>query len=131
MHARLLIPVFFCLLLFTGCRTPHGSNDRIISYQCVGNEPFWSVTLDPAGISFQMIDEPPALYPYSAPKSKGTELLFESAYRQSRITVLLIQESCSDGMSDANYPFSARIEKDGKVYKGCAFIKGQNPAREQ
>jgi uncharacterized membrane protein len=131
MPTRLLFPVFLALLIITSCRTPELQNARIISYQCVGNEPFWSVTVEPAGISFQMIDESPATYPYSSPKSKGDGMLYESGYQQSQIAVLLIPEPCSDGMSEARYPYKARIEKDGKVYEGCAFIKGQNPAREQ
>lgn len=131
MHARLLLPMFFALLIVTSCRTPEIQNARITSYQCIGNEPFWSALLEPAGIKFQMMDESLATYPYSAPKSKGDGMLFKSTYQQSRIAVLLIPEPCSDGMSGARYPYKARIEKDGKVYEGCAFIKGQNPARGQ
>lgn len=103
------------------------ANLKDATFQCSGTEPFWGVTLGPAGAE------------YSDPEAKAqlevirvqpsTARLFPLLYRMTdpagrpyRATVSR-QEWCSDGMSDYDYGFEILLSDDENFQQGCCFLK--------
>lgn len=97
------------------------------TFQCLGTEPFWGVTLSLTGGE------------YSDPESKtklttdrlqpSTARLFPLLYRlkdpkgrpfQATITH---QNWCIDGMSDYEYAFEVLLSDDENFQQGCCFLK--------
>ncbi len=132
MHMKYLFSLSFCLLLFhAGCGTSSKSPgmDKAIEkgYNCIGTEPFWNVKVEKTGITFHLIGEEPVQYPYQAVQQQGATAVYETTLKNSRLKLMITEAGCSDGMSDAHYPFTVSVEKDGQTYQGCAFLIGQNP----
>jgi uncharacterized membrane protein len=118
--------LFFALF---ACQTPTNISTAPMNLNCIGNEPFWSVKIEPSGITFQLLGEEPVIYPYKGAKTQGNAYTFQSSITESRIKVLVSLEDCSDTMSGTRYPYRAEVEKDGKLLQGCAFTRGNNPAK--
>ncbi len=93
-------------------------------YFCRGNEPFWMVKIDKEGMTFQTPEEAPLRYPVVASTITGSVLVFEGNLKNSTgssfLKVTIEKQPCSDGMSDEEYAYTARVEKDEKSYVGCA-----------
>lgn len=91
-----------------------------------GTEPFWSVTVSKKGIIYST-PESRQSFPYVAPlKASGRPVDVVRVYRlrgnNKTTNTLVIQKvaSCSDGMSDIKYPYSAIFISGNTVLEGCA-----------
>ncbi|MBD2345054.1 COG3650 family protein [Anabaena subtropica] len=100
------------------------SQELIVS----GTEPFWSVTVSRKGIVYST-PESRQNFPYVAPlTASGRPANLVRVYRlrgrNNAINTLVIREgSCSDGMSDTKYPYSAIYIAGNTVLEGCARAK--------
>lgn len=133
---RVILAIAIPVFLFTcSCGTSNKSSSpgktAEKGYNCIGTEPFWNVKVEKTGIIFQLLGEEPVTYPYSPAQKKDATSVYETSAGGSRIKVIITEGSCSDGMSDASYPYHAQVERDGESYRGCAFLIGQNPMRER
>lgn len=94
----------------------------------LGNEPFWSVDIIPSEkiIAFKDVgSEKTYVFPYEAAKASGNTLTYQVSNDQKQsIKILITKETCSDGMSDRKYQYSAQATINGKTLKGCAIKKG-------
>lgn len=129
------LTVVICGILLTACGTS-GNGGRSAAgtekgYNCIGTEPFWNVKIEAAGITFHLMGEDPLTYPYKAARKQDTAQVYETTSKGSRLKVSITEEGCSDGMSDAHYPYKVTVEKDGTTYQGCAFLLGKNPMQEE
>ncbi|MBC7914378.1 MAG: hypothetical protein H7Y07_09675, partial [Pyrinomonadaceae bacterium] len=92
---------------------------------CLGNEPFWSLEINPDEKIIALKDvgvEKTYLFSYKAAKHTGNSYVYETSNeRKESITILITQQTCSDGMSDRQYHYSAQVNIDGKTLKGCAI----------
>ena len=99
---------------------------------CFGNEPFWSVDLTEPGVArFSTPDQAPVAY-------RGTTtrhaFLNEAVWRGSsgsgrELVVWTQQKACSDGMSDTEHPFTARVSlPDGRFLSGCCRVPARDAA---
>ncbi|MBW4564751.1 MAG: hypothetical protein KME32_27230 [Mojavia pulchra JT2-VF2] len=93
-----------------------------------GTEPFWSITVSKRGIIYSSPDVKKQTFPYVTPlKAEGRPANLLRVYRlRGRSNSLLIIKqvnSCSDGMSDKVYPYSATVILDKRVLEGCAEKK--------
>jgi uncharacterized membrane protein len=94
-----------------------------------GTEPFWSVTVSKQGIIYST-PESRQSFPYVAPlTASGRPVDLVRVYRlrgrNNTNNTLVIKKvnSCSDGMSDIKYPYSAIFIVGNKVLEGCARVK--------
>ncbi|AFY50046.1 putative membrane protein [Nostoc sp. PCC 7524] len=94
-----------------------------------GTEPFWSVTVSKKGIIYST-PESRQSFPYVAPlTASGRPVDLVRVYRlrgrNNTNNTLVIKKvnSCSDGMSDIKYPYSAIFIVGNKVLEGCARLK--------
>lgn len=94
------------------------------NFRALGTEPFWAVTTGNPGTA--------AGLRYSTPENiEGTAIAVEDELVQpamrrltgtmdgKNFTIELTVGQCSDGMSDREYPFTARIVLDGESLAGC------------
>lgn len=89
--------------------------------RALGNEPFWHLDIDPAGITFTRMDGEPVTGAGVAPKVTGNLAVWETALPdQKPLVVTLTGTDCSDGMSDRIYPLAAMVKVGDETLQGCA-----------
>src|SRR5690554_3661048 len=108
-------------LLLQACALPTTTETIPLPFQALGNEPGWSVVINPdhqATITLdygeQQLDLllPPAQVTYA-----GTH--YRAEYQDQPFALDIIFNTCSDTMSDTSYPYETRLEILGKQYQGC------------
>lgn len=90
----------------------------------MGNEPFWRVTFDGTQLVLER-PEPPREMVFDArpADTRGTLTTIIGRRALGKVHELklgLLRESCSDGMSDAWYPFRAEVRLGDLALHGCA-----------
>lgn len=90
----------------------------------MGNEPFWRVTFDGTQLVLER-PEPPREMVFDAEPvdSRGTLTTIIGRRTLGKVHELklgLLRESCSDGMSDAWYPYRAEVRVGDLALHGCA-----------
>ncbi|BAY88093.1 hypothetical protein NIES3275_00680 [Microchaete diplosiphon NIES-3275] len=103
-------------------------NSKSEEFIARGTEPFWSVTVGKSAIIYSSPDKPKQTFPYIKPlTAQGRPADLVRVYRlKNRINSILIikqVDTCSDGMSDKNYPYSAIFILGNQVFEGCAEKK--------
>ncbi|MGV3509051.1 MAG: hypothetical protein ACO1N7_07165 [Sphingobacteriaceae bacterium] len=98
-------------------------------FVCLGNEPFWSLDINPQEQLIVLKDvgsEQTYVFPYKAGKSSGNTITYATTNdKKESLKAIITKETCSDGMSDRTYNYSAQISFNGKLLKGCAIKKGE------
>ena len=94
-------------------------------FRCVGNEPGWTLAIRPDSLVFVGdYGEVRAAYPGVAPRVGDGIWYYESVNRSvpsgySRLTAIVVRDSCNDGMSDRTYEYTVRVIYDLRAYVGC------------
>ncbi|WP_445633504.1 hypothetical protein NSTC745_05169 [Nostoc sp. DSM 114161] len=93
-----------------------------------GTEPFWSVIVTKKGIVYSSPDVQKQTFSYVPPlKAEARPADLVRVYRLqgkgNNVLILKKIDSCSDGMSDREYPYSAIFILGNKVLEGCADKK--------
>lgn len=90
----------------------------------VGNEPFWRVTFDGTQLVLERPEPPRELVfdaePADTRGSLTTILGRRTLGKVHELKLGLLRESCSDGMSDAWYPYRAEVRVGDLALHGCA-----------
>ena len=95
---------------------PQSPGERPVAYMALGTEPGWTLEITPARLNYDgdygetkiMVPNPGA-----KPSTKGR------TYTTGRLSVVIEQAACSDGMSDRRYSDTVRVVADGKTLQGC------------
>lgn len=94
----------------------------------LGNEPFWSLDIIPSEKILVLKDvgtDKVHIFPYKPAKTSGNQSIYETSNdKNETLKAIIIKETCSDGMSDRVYNYSAQVVINGKALKGCAIKKG-------
>ncbi|MBW4606397.1 MAG: hypothetical protein KME22_04010 [Hassallia sp. WJT32-NPBG1] len=104
------------------------NNTKIDEFNIVGTEPFWNVTVSKSGIVYSSPNAKKQTFPYVTPiKAAGRTADIVRVYRlQGKPNSMLIikkESTCSDGMSDKQYPYSVTLILNNTVLEGCAEKK--------
>ncbi|MHB1095731.1 MAG: COG3650 family protein [Gemmatimonadaceae bacterium] len=104
----------------TRCDRPREPFDVV----AIGNEPFWRVTFDGTQLVLER-PEPPREMVFNADpaETRGalTTIIGHRALgKVHELKLGLLRESCSDGMSDAWYPYRAEVRVGDLALHGCA-----------
>lgn len=89
--------------------------------RALGHEPSWLILMDEDAISLTLdfgarqID-----FPFVEPEISAAGIRYVTEADDSRLTLVLDRQPCSDTMADLAYPFRARYSLDGEVGLGCA-----------
>ena len=115
-----LPPLALCLAL-AACAPaaetpPQGPGEQPAAYMALGTEPGWTLEITPSRLNYDgdygetkiMVPNPGA-----KPSTNGR------SYTTDRLSVVVQQAPCSDGMSDRRYSDSVRVVADGKALQGC------------
>lgn len=94
---------------------------------CLGTEPFWSLNVQDGQIRFDMAGTAPNIYELIERRSfNGTSADFAEALTGEHvgdfaesISVSILLQQCSDGMSDNLYPYRTVIQKGHQFFTGC------------
>jgi uncharacterized membrane protein/thiol-disulfide isomerase/thioredoxin len=94
---------------------------RGVAFRAVGNEPGWYLELTP-GKTVEVVADYgerkaslPAPESFEAAESKALSLKSGS----HALAFAVEKKTCSDGMSDAVYPYAVKMTLDGRDYAGC------------
>ncbi|ESQ80423.1 COG3650 family protein [Asticcacaulis sp. YBE204] len=88
----------------------------------IGTEPFWSLMLKETDMTLERPDHPDQVvprHPFEINKDKDGAARAELI--SDEISLTLIAQNCSDGMSDRIYPLTAEATVGDEVFKGCAL----------
>ena|SRR5688572_22211389 len=90
--------------------------------RALGTEPFWALDIDSSGLRFTTPEDTSGTrFPPNAPSPiAGDTLVWMAETEMTAIHVRIWRESCSDGMSDRTYPYTAIVRVSGTTYRGCA-----------
>ena len=89
--------------------------------RALGTEPFWALDVDASGLRFITPDDTTGIrFPPIAPAVSTDTVVWSVQTERSAIEVRVWPEKCSDGMSDREYPYAARVIIAGTTYRGCA-----------
>lgn len=94
-------------------------------YWCMGNEPFWQIQISEKENLIDFYDPMiPKFYHFifSKAETKGKQKVYtaEDKGGNNKIKITIINEICSDGMSERIYKNKSEVVLNGNAYKGCA-----------
>ena len=94
-----------------------------IEFFGVGNEPFWNIEIDEQkAIAFHLADwSQPVLFKPTKPIALPDSLVYQTANDSARLSVVIYNRFCSDGMSDNIYPQKLKVMYNGQTYNGCGI----------
>jgi uncharacterized membrane protein len=101
------------------------SQPAVFEYSCRGTKPsFWLIEIYKDSIVYLRAGLPKILYPYQKAQVQGDSTRYTTKTRlygkETKLFITVLPDSCRDGRSDAVYPFTAIIERDGETLHGCA-----------
>lgn len=96
-----------------GCRERFDT----FSFKAMGNEPGWRVLAEPGRMSFNTME---LAQPIRFRDVKRTGDDDNAVYSAEGMKLTVTKGWCSDTMSGELFGWSAEVEIDGKVYRGCA-----------
>ena len=91
----------------------------------LGNEPFWSIKIN-GQTAFYSSPQDMAGVEFAVTRFAGNNGLgFSGELKGQAIQIAVTPGTCSDGMSDRDFPFSATITWGDRRLKGCAYTDQQ------
>jgi uncharacterized membrane protein len=98
-----------------------GTLDLSQPLRVMGTEPFWSLDITPASLTFTPMEGARQVANNSGPVVQG-DMATWSSQTQAGVAVQVVTtlKDCSDGMSDRIYPLSAAVKVGANSFTGCA-----------
>ena len=110
----------------TGDMHPYDGIHADETVQFTGTEPFWGGSVSGDKLTYSTPDKPDGA-PISVARFAGRGGVSWSGTLQDKPFRLAVTEgTCSDGMSDRSYPFTATLEVLGEQRQGCAWTARRN-----
>lgn len=85
-----------------------------------GNEPFWSVRVDGQALHWSSPDNLDGLDFVARVEAMDNGRRYAGELEGAAVTLSISAGPCSDGMSDALHPWTARWQHQGRLLQGCA-----------
>lgn len=105
-------------------------------FWCSGTEPFWSLQISQAEKALFLKDigsEICKTFDWAAPTISGNTITWTVKNHMDpneTMKVTVVQEACSDGMSDMQYDYSSTLILGSQILEGCAVKWGKLPSGE-
>ncbi|HPE59828.1 MAG TPA: hypothetical protein PLB10_05785 [Thiolinea sp.] len=102
-------------------------NDPGVVMECRGTEPFWSINISEKKMAIELADGPKFSVDVSFRQRSvnNTRIAVVGGRRGNALTSAFLEkvESCSDGMSERNYPYAVTaVVNSYKVVSGCCSV---------
>ncbi|EGU36197.1 putative lipoprotein [Vibrio ichthyoenteri ATCC 700023] len=91
-----------------------------------GNEPFWSLDFTTTHLSFQPMGGEKQTLAITTSRIEPNRRRYDFAQGQLELN----HRSCSDGMSDSLYGWSANLQINDKRYNGCATLSNADATQD-
>lgn len=89
------------------------------NFQALGTEPFWSVAVTGTGMLYTQVDQPNRSLTGTR-SGDGDEITMTGSKEGVEYRLEVKRASCSDGMSETHYDWSAEFHYGEVELKGCA-----------
>lgn len=103
-------------------------NNTCLPYDfwCIGTEPFWRLLISEqeGGLFLKLIgEEQGRSFPWVAAQTGAGAWTYTSTNpaTQQTLKVIIRKETCTDGMSDQSYDYSAELHLGKQTLRGCAM----------
>ncbi|HEX6315345.1 MAG TPA: hypothetical protein VFZ73_10825 [Gemmatimonadaceae bacterium] len=89
--------------------------------RALGTEPFWALDIETSELRLRTPDDTAGVqFPAGAPTIAGDTASWTAQRDTVAIEANVWPGTCSDGMSDRQYPYTVRVSVAGTLYHGCA-----------
>ncbi|MEP6928200.1 MAG: copper resistance protein NlpE N-terminal domain-containing protein [Ginsengibacter sp.] len=94
-----------------------------IDFAALGNEPFWNLEIDNEKfILFNLAGwKKPIIIPVEKPLINKDSTLYTLKTDTTKLSISILPQFCSDGMSDYLYQYKVNVNYKGIMYKGCGI----------
>lgn len=104
---------------------PKATGNKLV---CSGTEPFWGIEVTDTNVSVNMMDGPrynvPVTFRQTSANNMTIAVIAGAAGTNNTQAFLQKVDSCSDGMSDTNYPYSVTaVLNNQRVVSGCCRVE--------
>jgi uncharacterized membrane protein len=89
-------------------------------YQALGTEPFWSVFVLPGRLRYTTPENIAGTHFPAKYAVEGEAQIWTGTFEGSTFTLRIAPGTCSDGMSDTVFAYTAQVAFAGKTLQGCA-----------
>ena len=97
-------------------KSPRSPGDQPAAYMALGTEPGWTLEITPSRLNYDGdYGETKIMVPNPGAKPSSTG----RTYSTDRLSIVIQNAACSDGMSDRRYADTVRVVADGKSVQGC------------
>jgi uncharacterized membrane protein len=101
------------------CPSPQQAAES--GWRAFGNEPFWSLRITGNEVVFHRLGELPQSYSARRPRTEGNRHLWSlDSGSGAALEVAITGSACGDTMASRNYPYTAELRFQGRIYRGCA-----------
>lgn len=120
-------------LLLAACHSPDAIRERasesapernllmanVVIWWAHGNEPFWKFTVDSGKVRFENMGEEAEYFSYTPFANDGNARTYSAKNERTSIQIRMTQQTCTDNMSGAQYPWTAEVVIGGRKLQGC------------
>ncbi|WP_374575125.1 COG3650 family protein [Phenylobacterium sp.] len=103
---------------------PAGADDAPAAFRgdfnVHGAEPFWAARIRVDGITVMRPQIAPATAPNNGPHMAGPQAVWAASADGEPLVVAMVQQDCTDGMSDRVYGYAAELQLGDESFTGCA-----------
>lgn len=91
----------------------------------VGTEPFWGGSAGPDGLTYSTPDNSDGETVRASRFAGRGGVSFSGKLSAGEATLAVTPAPCSDGMSDARYPFTVTLQLGSETRRGCGWTQRQ------
>ncbi|MGB4063685.1 MAG: hypothetical protein WBK19_07655 [Azonexus sp.] len=100
------------------CQMPGGKEE---SWRAAGNDPAWALVAGGEHVRLQRYGKPEVVLPYTEFRSEGNLHRYDGANDHAKLVVRLEKTICHDVQANGVFAWTASVDLNGQVLKGCAW----------
>lgn len=102
-----------------GKRAPGAAAPPLQVFRVFGNEPFWNASVEGDRLTYSTPDAPAGLVLQGRRRAIPGGVEIAGSHDGRAFVLTVIEDDCSDGMSDNNHALSARLRFGDIDFSGC------------
>lgn len=100
------------------CQMPGGKEE---AWRAAGNDPAWALVAGGEHVRLQRYGKPEVVLPYTEFRNEGNLSRYEGSADKNKLAVRLEKTICRDAQANGAFAWTATVELNGQVLKGCAW----------
>ncbi|PKO38304.1 MAG: hypothetical protein CVU33_09055 [Betaproteobacteria bacterium HGW-Betaproteobacteria-6] len=100
------------------CQMPGGKEE---SWRAAGNDPAWALVAGGEYVRLQRYGKPEVVLPYTEFRSEGNVSRYDGSADRNKMAIRLEKTVCRDVQANGAFAWSASVELNGEVLRGCAW----------